>query len=136
MRSRSHPFRTAAVLLALGLTAAVAPPAAAAPPTAPPAGSPAAALRQYAADTWRSMAAMVDPGTGLAADNVGGDLDAADRAGYTSPTNVGAYLWSTVAARETGLVSAGQARDRIARTLATLGRLEVHEPSGMYYNWY
>ncbi|WP_431974813.1 glucoamylase family protein [Micromonospora haikouensis] len=136
MRSRSHPFRAAAVLLALGLTAAVAPPAAAAPPTAAPAGSPAAALRQYAADTWRSMAAMVDPGTGLAADNVGGDLDPADRAGYTSPTNVGAYLWSTVAARETGLVSAGQARDRIARTLATLGRLEVHEPSGMYYNWY
>ncbi len=51
------------------------------------------------------MAAMADPGTGLVSDNVGGDLDPADRAAYTSPTNIGAYMWSAIAARETGLIS-------------------------------
>jgi len=93
-------------------------------------------LGQYAADTWRSMAAMADPRTGLVADNIGGDLDPGDRAAYTSPTNIGAYLWSAVAAREIGLITAREARQRIARTLRTLPTLEIHEPSGMYYNWY
>src|SRR4051794_12524924 len=61
-------------------------------------------LERYAADTWRSVRAMVVPRTGLPADNVGGDLTAASRAAYTSPTNIGAYLWSTVAARDVGLI--------------------------------
>ena len=93
-------------------------------------------LREYVTDTWRSMAAMADPRTGLVSDNVGGDLSAEDRAAYTSPTNIGAYMWSAVVARETGLISAADTRKRIARTLKTLAKLEKHEPSGMYYNWY
>ncbi len=93
-------------------------------------------LRHYAADTWRSMAAMADPRTGLVSDNIGGDLDAADRADYTSPTNIGAYMWSAIAARDTGLISAREARRRIARTLDSVATLEKHEPSGMFYNWY
>ena len=82
------------------------------------------------------MAAMADPGTGLVSDNVGGDLDPGDRAAFTSPTNIGAYMWSAIAAREIGIISARETRQRIARTLATLPTLEIHEPSGMYYNWY
>ncbi len=93
-------------------------------------------LREYVADTWRSMAAMADPGTGLVSDNVGGDLNPADRAAYTSPTNIGAYMWSAVVARETGLINPAQAKKRIALTLKTLATLEKHEPSGMFYNWY
>ena len=54
------------------------------------------------------MAAMADPGTGLVSDNVGGDLNPSDRAAYTSPTNIGAYMWSAVVARETGLISAAR----------------------------
>jgi hypothetical protein len=95
-----------------------------------------AVLREYVADTWRSMAAMADPGTGLVSDNVGGDLAPADRAAYTSPTNIGAYMWSAVVARETGLISAAETKRRIALTLQTLPQLEKHEPSGMFYNWY
>lgn len=138
MRSTSRLSAAVGMIMSLGLVAAGAPASAAAGAVTPDAtgAARAAVLRQYAADTWRSFAAMVDPGTGLVADNIGGDLDAGDRAAYTSPTNVGAYLWSTVVARETGLISAGQARGRVARTLETLGRLEIHEPSGMYYNWY
>lgn len=93
-------------------------------------------LRKYAADTWRSMAAMADPGTGLVSDNVGASLSPADRAAYTSPTNIGAYLWSAVAAREIGDISDKEARERIALTLKTLLTMEIHEPSGMFYNWY
>jgi Putative glucoamylase/Protein of unknown function (DUF3131) len=93
-------------------------------------------LRTYTADTWRSMAAMADPGTGLVADNIGGDLSPASRAEYTSPTNIGAYIWSAVAARKTGLITAAEEVTRVQKTLTTLAGLEIHEPSGMFYNWY
>ncbi len=95
-----------------------------------------ATLQQYAADTWRSMAAMADPGTGLVSDNIGGDLDPASRAEYTSPTNIGAYLWSTIGAQKLGFISKKEAVNRIEQTLASLAQLEKHEPSGMFYNWY
>ena len=39
---------------------------------------------------------MTDETTGLPADNIDASLDPATRSGYTSPTNIGAYLWSTV----------------------------------------
>lgn len=98
--------------------------------------APRGVLQSYAEDTWRSMAAMADPRTGLVSDNVGGNLAATDRAEYTSPTNIGAYLWSAIVAREVGIISARDTQDRIARTLQTLQGLEIHEPSGMFYNWY
>ena len=101
-------------------------------------GHPAARARvaRYAADTWRSLTAMVDPRTGLPADNIDGDLSPATRSGYTSPTNIGGYLWSTVAARDLGLISGTEAYQRMRATLGTLGTLDRHTPSGMFYNWY
>jgi hypothetical protein len=95
-----------------------------------------ATLQEYAADTWRSMAAMADPSTGLVSDNIAGDLNPATRAAYTSPTNIGAYLWSTIGAQKLGLISKKEEVARIEQTLATLAELEIHEPSGMFYNWY
>ena len=95
-----------------------------------------AALRRYAGDTWRSFVAMTVPRTGLPADNIGGDLDRGDRSGYTSPTNIGAGLWSTVVARDTGLIGHREARRRMDRTIRTVAALERHEDSGMFYNWY
>jgi hypothetical protein len=81
----------------------------------------------------RSFELLLDPGTGLLSDNVSA---AGERSRYTSPTNVGAYLWSTLAARDADIVSPGEARQRIAATLASVARLERHGPSGMFYNWY
>jgi hypothetical protein len=86
-------------------------------------------LDRYAADTWRSVRAMVYDRTGLPADNVGGSLAAKTRAAYTSPTNIGAYLWSTVSARDLGLIGDREAKQRMARTIRTVGTLERHEPS-------
>lgn len=114
----------AAVALAVPLGAAQAAP-----------GSPDdAVLREYARDTWASLDAMTDPATGLPADNLAGDLTSPSA--YTSPTNIGGYLWSTVAARDLGLIDKHEARDRMSATLDTLEALERHEPSGMFYNWY
>ena len=52
------------------------------------------------------------------------------------PTNIGGYLWSTVTARDLGIIGADEARERIATTLDTLETLERNDASGMYYNWY
>lgn len=88
----------------------------------------------YAKDTWASLDAMTDPTTGLPADNITGDLTTSSE--YTSPTNIGGYLWSTIVARDLRIISRSEAKQRLETTLATLGTLERHEPSGMYYNWY
>src|SRR6187551_505724 len=100
---------------------------------APGAAAPKKDLRQYATDTWHSFDLMLYPETGLVADNVSAT---GARARYTSPTNIGAYLWSTIAARDIGLISNANAVARIGRTLDTVETLERHEDSGQFYNWY
>jgi hypothetical protein len=89
-------------------------------------------LKRYAADTWHSFDLLVDARSGLPDDNVGAD---GARGGYTSPTNIGAYLWSTLGAREVGLIGRREATTRMARTLATLARME-RGPGGQFFNWY
>ena len=95
-----------------------------------------ATLERYARDTWRSFVAMVEPRTGLPADNIGGALRPRSRSAYTSPTNIGMYLWAALAARDLGLISAEEATERMAKTLDSVERLERHEPSGQFWNWY
>ena len=54
------------------------------------------------------------PGHRAVADNVAAD---GVRARYTSPTNIGAYLWSTIAARDLGMISRARGAARSRRTL-------------------
>jgi len=129
-----HLLTRGTLAAAAGLALALAAPAAAAP--AAPAVPQRDVLQEYVADTWTSVEAMVDERTGLPADNIDGDLTPDSRSGYTSPTNIGAYLWSTLVARDTGLISRAEARQRISLTMDTLGSLERHDASGMFYNWY
>lgn len=133
---KTHRLVVTAVASAVAATATLLP-SATAEGRAAGTGKPSdrSVLTGYAADTWRSMAAMADPGTGLVSDNIGGELGA-DRAAYTSPTNIGAYLWSAIAARDIGLMTAEETRSRIALTLRTLPKLEKHKASGMFFNWY
>jgi hypothetical protein len=70
--------------------------------------------------------------TGLPADSLGDD---GARSVQTSVTNVGAYLWSAVAAQETGVISRRELIARAARTLATLEHLERGQ-GGQFFNWY
>ncbi len=99
-----------------------------------PPGVDRATLLRWAQDTWQSLVAMTDEQTGLPADNIPGDLST--RSGYTSPTNIGGLLWSAVVARELRIINPGECARMVRRTLQTLLRMEHHEPSGMYYNWY
>jgi hypothetical protein len=115
---------------------AAASPSAGVPPVGPSALSAddRALLRRWAADTWRSLDAMTVASTGLISDGIDASLSGHSR--HTSPTNIGGSLWSTLIARELGLLSPGRARARITATLHSLERMEHHEPSGMYVNWY
>jgi hypothetical protein len=129
---RRFRILTMAILLAL---------AAAMPPIVTAAQGPLTAsqqetLQRYALDTWHSFAAMVFPETGLPADNIDGNLDPITRSRYTSPTNIGAYMWSALVARELGIISADEAYQRISTTLTTMSRVVHNVPSGMFYNWY
>src|SRR5882757_1866502 len=93
-------------------------------------------LLSYAAATWKSMSALTDPHTALPADNIAGDLTAGSRSAYTSPTNIGAYLWSTVVADDLHLIRHSEAIGRLRATLQTLSQLDRNTSSGMFYNWY
>src|SRR5665811_1335775 len=84
-------------------------------------------IQRWARDTWASLVAMTDPRTGLPADNISGPLRSPKRSGYTSPTNIGGYMWSTVIARELGIISAGQCLARLTRTPVSYTHLRAHE---------
>ncbi len=90
-------------------------------------------LHGYAQRTWASMSAMTDPRSGLPADTL-------DKQGHTSvqtsTTNIGAYLWSAVAAHRLGIVSRTELRRRVGRTLTTLEHMERYRNTGQFYNWY
>ena len=123
-------MRRLSLLLAAALTLSLAPTVTQA---APHRGD---VLEEYAEDTWRSFEKMVDPRTGLPSDNIDGHLRPRSRAEYTSPTNIGMYLWATLAARDLGLIHDREATRRMRQTLDSVELLERHDPSGQFYNWY
>jgi hypothetical protein len=104
-------------------------------PSAPATAAPSPQL-QLVRDTWRSFTAMTVPETGLPADNIDGSLEVATRSKYTSPTNIGAYLWSAVTAARLGVISHRELVSRTRTTLSSMERLRRHPASGQFYNWY
>src|SRR5207237_2019039 len=52
----------------------------------------------------------------------------------TSPTNIGLYLLSTLAAHDFGFITLPALLERIEKTLDTLERLELYR--GHFLNWY
>src|SRR6478736_5146174 len=102
------------------VTLLVAALAAASPSAAAPTGQ-SSQLHQYAQRTWASLAAMADPHTGLPADVLEAD---GTRSVQTSSTDIGAYLWSAVAAWRTGIIGRGELDARPSRTLTTLEGME------------
>jgi hypothetical protein len=90
-------------------------------------------LRQVAHRTWDSMTAMVDTDSGLPADVLNADGSTSVQ---TSTTNIGAYMWSAVAAQRLGIISKQELVARLRRTLTTLGHMERYRDTGQFYNWY
>ncbi len=90
-------------------------------------------LGAYARDTWRSLQAMTPDG-GLPADHLTRTESGWQPAGYTSPTNIAASLWSTIAAEKLGLVSSEKSSATLQAMLRRIHALERFE--GFFYNWY
>ncbi|MFR9674368.1 glucoamylase family protein [Streptomyces sp. TR06-5] len=118
----------ASAALALGATGAAARTAGAA------SGGVEAVLRGWFADTYRSLEAMVSPETGLPADNIALGDGAPQLSENTSSTNIGAWLWATVAAAGLGVIDGAEMHRRLDRAVATIERMQrVH---GFWLNWY
>jgi hypothetical protein len=98
---------------------------------APPAS--ASELQDYAKRTWASFAAMTDRSSGLPADVLNSDGTTSVQ---TSTTNIGAYMWSAVAAHRLGIISESELMRRLTRTITTLEHMERYRDTGQYYNWY
>jgi cyclic beta-1,2-glucan synthetase len=102
--------------------------------TSPLSAADARALRLIARRTWRFFTTFVGPEDhSLPPDNFQEDPKPVV-AHRTSPTNLGLYLLSTVAARDFGWISTLDAVDRLEATLQTMQRLERFR--GHFFNWY
>jgi hypothetical protein len=91
------------------------------------------ALIGYAKDTWRSFDALAFP-SGLPSDLLSKTADGWSPARYTSPSDIAAYLWSTLAAEDLKIISHEEAALKLGRTLAAVSRLD--RSHGFFYNWY
>ena len=91
-------------------------------------------LRVLGAKTWRYFETFVtERDNHLPPDNYQEDPRGVV-AHRTSPTNIGLYLLSTVAARDLGHITLGELRHRLGNTLGTLERIERR--FGHVLNWY
>ena len=91
-------------------------------------------LRKVARRTWRYFSDFVNDGTSwLPPDNyqVSHRNQLAMR---TSPTNIGLWMLSALAAQDFGYLTADQTIEMLAHTMATIGKLERYE--GHLLNWY
>ncbi len=91
-------------------------------------------LRRYARRTWRYFAEFAnDENNHLPPDNFQED-PAPIVAQRTSPTNIGVYVLSVVAARDFGWIGFDETLNRIESTVTTLEKMEKYQ--GHLYNWY
>jgi hypothetical protein len=90
-------------------------------------------LYAIARQTWRFFDAATDPNTHLPLDNIG-FFGAPARGTYTSPSNIGVYFWSVIAARDLGLINMHEARLRVNATLSEVEKLTKWH--GFLLSWY
>lgn len=89
-------------------------------------------LYGIAYQTWRFFDADTDPNTHLPMDNLG--LYGAPSGPYTSPTNIGVYFWSVVAAHDLGFIDYNGALQRANATLTEIEHLSKW--NGFLFSWY
>ena len=91
-------------------------------------------LRQVARRTWRYFSAFVSDDTSwLPPDNY--QVSHQNRlAMRTSPTNIGLWLTSALAAHDSGYLTVNQVIERLSRTMASIDHLERYQ--GHLLNWY
>ncbi len=91
-------------------------------------------LRSMARQTWDFFDTFVTARQNMLPPDNFQETPNAVIANRTSPTNIGLYLLSVVAAREFGWIGSHDAQARLEATFSTLDRLERFK--GHFYNWY
>ncbi len=91
-------------------------------------------LRLTARRTWRYFERFVTADDNMLPPDNFQETPVPVLARRTSPTNIGLYLLSVVAARDFGWIGTHDALDRLEATLASMDRLERHR--GHFLNWY
>ncbi|WP_233290641.1 GH36-type glycosyl hydrolase domain-containing protein [Shinella sp. PSBB067] len=94
----------------------------------------AAELRLVARRTWRFFETFVTPLENMLPPDNFQETPLPAIAHRTSPTNIGLYLLSTVAARDFGWVGTLEALERLEACFSTLKRLDRF--NGHFFNWY
>jgi len=89
-------------------------------------------LYAIAYQTWHFFDADTDSNTHLPMDNLG--LYGAPSGPYTSPTNIGVYFWSVVAAHDLGFIDYNGALQRANATLSEVEKLSKWD--GFLFSWY
>ena len=91
-------------------------------------------MRQIARQTWRFFEFVVTKADNMLPPDNFQEVPAPAIAHRTSPTNIGVYLLSVVAARDFGWLGTVEAVERLEATFATLDRMARFR--GHFYNWY
>ena len=92
------------------------------------------ALHLIMRNTWRFFETFITPQENMLPPDNYQEAPEPVVALRTSPTNIGLYLLSTVAARDLGWLSTSRMIERVEATFATLEKLERFK--GHFYNWY
>ncbi|HEX3376150.1 MAG TPA: glucoamylase family protein, partial [Candidatus Acidoferrales bacterium] len=93
-----------------------------------------AALRETSRRTWRFFEQFVTPEDQFLPPDNFQETPRPVVAHRTSPTNIGLYLLSTMAARDFGWLGTLDMSDRLDSTIETMKRMEMFR--GHLYNWY
>ena len=93
-----------------------------------------AVLSQIARQTWSFFDADIDPATHLPMDNFGLEGASSQRGTYTSPTDIGVYFWSVVAAQDLSIIPRAAALQRASATLMEVEHLSKWH--GFLFSWY
>src|SRR5690606_8859335 len=94
----------------------------------------AQSLRLIARRTWRFFETFVTPADHMLPPDNFQEAPAPVVARRTSPTNMGLYLLSAVAARDFGWAGTTETIERLEATLDAMAKLPRY--NGHYYNWY
>ena len=92
------------------------------------------ALRVVARRTWRYFERFVSVESNFLPPDNFQEVPLPVIAERTSPTNIGMYLLSTIAARDFGWISFVETLERLERTLSTVEKMQRFR--GHLYNWY
>ncbi|KGX89476.1 glucoamylase family protein [Pontibacillus marinus] len=91
-------------------------------------------LKAISEKTYRYFEDFTNEKTGLTYDAVRMNNDDLNEKKYTSPTNIGMYMMSTISAEEMGIISRDEAVAKIEKTLDSLE--DMKKWNGLFYNWY